>query len=132
MTMTRSRTRQSAAALGAALWASCAVAADTPGALPGDDGLTCEQIYAQASAESQRDQQQRANKNEERRKQGQATAALIGGAMMVGGLGGTGQAAQKAADAQVAQSVTLLGAPPSNLRMDHLKQLWARKQCARK
>ena len=36
-----------AAALGVALWAPCALAGDPPGAKPGDDQLTCEQIAAE-------------------------------------------------------------------------------------
>ena len=49
------------------LWIPAAIAAGTAantatnasGALPGDDALTCEQIYAQGMAESQRDQRER-------------------------------------------------------------------------
>jgi hypothetical protein len=53
--------------------------------------------------------------------------------MMTGGLGGTGQAAQMAAEGQADRQMAMLGAPPqSNPRMDHLKQLWAQKHCVRK
>ena len=45
-----STTTASAAALIAALGVPLALAADPPGALPGDQALTCEQIYAQVDA----------------------------------------------------------------------------------
>jgi hypothetical protein len=121
------------------LWLPAAIAADstaiapgnTSGAMPGDDSLTCEQIYAQGSAETQRGQQERARRNEERRMQLNATAALVTGTMATGGLLGTGPAAQMAAEAQADQAVAELGRPQSNPRMDHLKQLWAQKHCVR-
>ena len=47
--------------------------------------------------------------------------------MLTGGMGGTGQAAQMAAEAQADRQMAMLGAPPpSNPRMAHLKQLYAR------
>ena len=123
-----------------ALWISTAIAAGTPanpalnasGALPGDDALTCDQIYAQGMAESQRDQQARSQRNDQLRKDNATTAALVTGAMLTGGLGGTGQAANMAAEAQADKQIAMLGAPQSNPRMDHLKQLWAQKHCVRK
>lgn len=131
--MTISRLLIPATSLAAALWLPCAVAVDAPGALPGDDALTCEQIYAQGAAEAQRDQQERAKRNEARGRQLKATAALVTGAMLTGGLGGTAPAAQKAAEAQADKQMAELGAPPqSNPRMDHLKQLWAQKRCVKK
>lgn len=102
------------------------------GALPGDDALTCEQIYAQGMAESQQDQQARAARNEQMRAQRNATAAMMTGAMLTGGLGGTGQMAQRSAENQADQTMALLGAPQTNPRMDHLKQLWAQKHCVKK
>jgi hypothetical protein len=66
------------------------------------------------------------------KKQNMGTAALVTGAMMTGGLGGTGPAAQMAAEAQADRQMALLGAPQSNPRMDHLKQLWAQKHCVKK
>ena len=131
--MTISRLLIPATSLAAALWLPCALAVDAAGALPGDDALTCEQIYAQGAAETQRDQQERAKRNEARGRQLKATAALVTGAMLTGGLGGTGPAAQKAAEAQADRQMAELGAPPqSNPRMDHLKQLWAQKHCVKK
>jgi hypothetical protein len=123
------------------LWIPAAIAAGTAaspstnasGALPGDDALTCDQIYAQGMAETQRDQQARNQRNEQMKRQNMGTAALMTGAMMTGGLGGTGQAAQMAAEAQADRQMAMLGAPPqSNPRMDHLKQLYAQKHCVRK
>ncbi|HEY1436968.1 MAG TPA: hypothetical protein VGG82_05635 [Casimicrobiaceae bacterium] len=123
-----------------ALWIPAAIAAGTAantaangsGVMPGDDALTCEQIYAQGMAETQRDQQERSQRNERMKQQNVGTAALVPGAMMTGGLGGTGQAAQMAAETQADRQVALLSAPQSNSRMDHLKQLWAQKHCVRK
>lgn len=129
-----------ASAVGA-LWISAAIAAgnganataNTPGAMPGDDALSCEQIYAQGMAESQKDQQARNQRNEQMKRQSMGTAALATGAMMTGGLGGTAQAAQAAAESQADRQMAMLAAPPqSNARLDHLKQLWAQKHCMRK
>jgi hypothetical protein len=128
-----------------ALWIPAATAAGTAantapsaapsasGALPGDDALTCDQIYAQGMAESQKDQQARNQRNEQMKRQSMGTAALITGAMMTGGLGGTAQAAQASAEAQADRQMGMLGTPPqSNPRLDHLKQLYAQKRCVRK
>jgi hypothetical protein len=101
--------------------------------MPGDDALSCDQIYAQGMAETQRDQQARNQRNEQMKRQNMGTAALVTGAMMTGGLGGTGQAAQMAAEGQADRQMAMLGAPPpSNPRMEHLKQLYAQKHCVRK
>lgn len=124
-----------------ALWIPAAIAAgaaanpaaNVPGAKPGDDALTCDQIYAQGMAESQRNQQERNQRNEQRRRESAGLAALITGAAMTGGMGGTGQAANAAAQAQADRQMAELGAPqPSNPRMDHLRQLWAQKHCVKK
>lgn len=74
-------------------------APNASGAMPGDESLTCEQIYAQGMAESQRDQQALKQRNDELRVQSRTTGALITGAMLTGGLGGTGFAAPAAAGA---------------------------------
>ncbi|MGH8313951.1 MAG: hypothetical protein ACRETU_02220 [Steroidobacterales bacterium] len=124
-----------------AVWIPAAIAAGTAvnatsnvsGAMPGDDALTCEQIYAQGMAETQRDQQARNQRIEQMKRQNAGTAGLMTGAVMAGGLGGTGQAAQMAAEAQADRQMAMLGAPPpSNPRMAHLKQLYAQKHCVRK
>ena len=119
--------------LAAALFVTVPRAAEMPGALPGDDALTCDQIYAQGMAESQKDQQQRERSNQERKAQVQGTAALVTGAMLTGGLGGTGIAAQKSAEATVDRQMADLAAPPkTNARLDRLKELWTQKHCVRK
>ena len=119
--------------IGAALFAGSLRAADIPGALPGDDALTCDQIYAQGMAESQKDQQERERRNQERKAQAQGTAALVTGAMLSGGLGGTGLAAQKSAEAHAdRQMAELAAAPKTNARLDRLKELWGQKHCVRK
>lgn len=124
-----------------ALWMPIAAAADTSpgaaqgpsGAMPGDDALTCEQIYAQGMAEAQKDQQQRDQKLAQRKREAAATQGLITGAVMTGGLGGTGIAATMAVQGQADRQVAELGSPPpANPRLDHLKQLWAQKHCVKK
>ena len=72
--MSKMRNGLTAWAVGA-LWIPAAIAAGTAanpsanasGAMPGDDALTCDQIYAQGMAESQRDQQARSQRNEQLR-----------------------------------------------------------------
>ena len=119
--------------IGAALAIGSTRAADIPGALPGDDALTCDQVYAQGMAESQKEQQQRERSNQERKAQTQGTAALITGAMLSGGLGGTGIAAQKSAEGLVDRSMADLQAPPrANPRLERLKELWTQKHCVKK
>ncbi len=103
------------------------------GALPGDDALTCEQIYAQGMAESQRAQQARAQRNDQRRAELSGMAALITGAALTGGMGGTGPAANAAAEAQANKAIAESATPPSsNARLERLKQLWAQKHCVAK
>jgi hypothetical protein len=122
-----------------ALWIPAAIAAgpvpsatpDASGAMPGDDALTCEQIFAQGMAESQKDQQERSQRNAQLKAQSAATGAMVTGAMMAGGMGGTGQMAQAAAEAQADKSMSMLSAPQPNARMQHLKLLYAQKQCAK-
>jgi hypothetical protein len=129
--MTISKLLTAAASMGAALCVYGGPAADT-GARPGDDALTCAQIHAQATAETEREEEERARKREEIRAQSRAGAALLVGATLAGGLGGTGQAANAAAQAGADRSIAMLSPPPSNPRMDHLKQLWAQKRCVQK
>lgn len=157
MSMMR-RARVAACTIGVAAWVSIATAADAvgakgaaapqpvspaqaagappaagaSGAMPGDEALTCDQIYAQGMAESRKDQQERSQKIDQMRAQNHATAAMLTGAMMTGGVGGTGQMAQAAAEGQASRQMSMLSAPQSNPRMDHLKQLWAQKHCVKK
>jgi hypothetical protein len=130
--MMLSKILSSAALLGTSLWAPSAWSVDPPGSKPGDDALTCEQVYAQGADETQREQQKRAAKNEQLRHQRDVTGALVAGAMLTGGLGGTGPAAQKAAEAQAATQMAMLTPPPPNLRKERLKQLWTQKRCEKR
>jgi hypothetical protein len=118
--------------LGSSLWAPYAWPVDPPGSKPGDDALSCEQIYAQGLAESQREQQERNAKSEELRRQGNATRALLTGATLTGGMGGTGQMAQKAAEGQAATEMAMLAPPAPNPRKERLLQLWTQKHCEKK
>jgi hypothetical protein len=131
--MTLTRTMIGATAFAVALGIARAQATNPPAARPGDDALTCDQIYAEATAQSQRDQAEREKRNDERRRQSQATAALVTGATLAGGMGGTGLVAQKAAEAQAASTIAEGAAPPArNPRLEHLKQLWTQKHCVMK
>jgi len=129
--MTMAKLSTSAASLAVALWIPCALAGDPPAAMTADDALTCEQIYAQVDADLKRAQQERDKKAEELRSQGRATKSLGVAALMTGGLGGTGQAYQAAAEAQ-ADKTMAMSAPPPNPRTEHLKQLWAQKHCVKR
>jgi hypothetical protein len=120
-----------ATSVAAVLGLSSALAGDLPAARPGDDALSCEQIYAQVDAEVQRAQQERDKRAEELRNQSRVTRTLGTAALLTGGVAGTGQAAQLAAEAQ-ADKTMALSAPPPNPRMEHLKQLWAQKHCVKK
>lgn len=136
-------TMRNAAMVGIAgtVWSVGGIAAAAPsggtagasGALPGDDALTCEQIYAQGMAQSQRDQQARAQRNEQRRAELAGMSALITGAALTGGMGGTGIAANAAAQSQADKTMAQLGPQPSSdARLVHLKQLWSQKHCVTK
>ena len=131
--MTSTRTLICATALGAALGIARAQATDPSASRPGDDALTCDQIYAEATAQSQRDQAEREKRNEERRRESHAMEAVITAAALTGGMGGTGPAAQKAAEAHVTSTLADAAAPPArNPRMEHLKQMWTQKHCVMK
>jgi hypothetical protein len=120
-------------AMAMALCGASARGAEIPGALPGDDALTCDQIYAQGMAESQKDQQAQEKKRQEMKAQSQTNAALITAAAMTGGMGGTGLAAQKSAEASADRMMAELAAPPkTNPRLDRLKELFAQKHCVMK
>jgi len=129
-----SKILSSAAVLGASLWSSSAWPVDPPGSKPGDDALTCEQIYAQGAAESQREQQEHAAKAEEMKRQTNGLRGLVIGAAMTGGMGGTAQAAQKAAEGQAAAQMAMLTPQPPapNPRKERLLQLWTQKNCSAK
>jgi hypothetical protein len=129
---TTSKAATCAAAISGALCVPFALATDPPGALPGDEALTCDQIYAQVDAQVQRARQEREKKAEEMRSGSRAAKATLATAMLAGGLGGTGQAAQLAAEAQADKTMTMAAPPPPDARTEHLKQLWAHKRCVKK
>lgn len=129
--MTISKLVVSAVSPGAALGVSAVLAADPPAAKSADEALTCEQIYVQVTAETQREQQGRAQRNEDMRRQGQATKALLTAAALTGGMGGTAQAAQHTVEAGTDKQMAMATAPPPNPRKERLKQLWAAKNCVR-
>jgi hypothetical protein len=116
--------------LGVALWAPCAFADEIPGARPGDEALSCAQIYAQGQAESQREQEQRNEKAHAMKRQQQGFTALLGTAIATGGLVG-GNAAQKSGE-DLANSQFKLAdtANQPNPRKERLRQLWTQKRCA--
>ena len=102
-----------------------------PGARPGDDVLTCDEIYAQGRAESQRDQQEREQKQQRMKAEQMGTAALVTSAIATGGA--SAPIAQKAAEANADKMMAMLAAPQQvNPRLARLKQLWAQKQCVMK
>ena len=118
-----------AASLGAALWAIFAGAEGIPGAQPGDAELTCQQIYDQGMAESQRDQQARDEKAQALRQQEKSLIGAIGAATATGN-----PVAGKAANAQalgLAESTNRLADTPNqpNARKERLRQLWTQKKC---
>jgi hypothetical protein len=130
--------RMFAACIGA-LWLPAAIGAgptpaagqDASGSLPGDDALTCEQIFAQGMAESKREQQQRQQRIDQMKAEDAATSTVVAGAMVVGGVGGTGQVAQAAVEGQLDKQMAMLGTPQApNPRLQRLKQLYTQKQCA--
>jgi hypothetical protein len=103
------------------------------GALPGDDALNCDQIYAQGLAESQRDQAERNRRNEERTAQMRGVTALGLTTTLTGGMLGTGPAAQAGAESLADRTLSEAATPPRiNSRKEHLRQLWTQKHCVKK
>jgi len=119
-----------ALAIASAALGPVVAAGPSSGVRPGDDALSCEQILAQGMAESQHDQQERSQRNDEMRARQTATMGLGTMAMLSGGLGGTAQAAQMAAEANADRTVAMLGtSPQANPRLARLKELSAQKHC---
>jgi hypothetical protein len=115
---------------GLALWASCALADEIPGARPGDEALSCAQIYAQGQAESQREQDQRNEKAQAMKRQQQGFIGLLGTAIATGGLIG-GQAVQKSGEDLTTSQLRMADmANQANPRKERLRQLWTQKRCA--
>lgn len=118
-----------AAALGVAMCANCAVAEGVPGAEPGDEALSCAQIYAEGMAETQRKQQARDEKAQALKLQEKSLIGAIGATMATGN-----PIAGLAANAQalgLAHSTNRLADAPDqpNARKERLRQLWTRKNC---
>lgn len=115
----------------ATLHGPAVAAGPSSGVRSGDDALSCEQIQVLGMAEAQHDQQERSRRIDEMRAQQTATMGLGTAAMLSGGLGGTAQLAQKAAEASADRSVAMLGTSPHlNPRLERLKELSAQKHCA--
>jgi hypothetical protein len=111
-----------------ALWAGCALADEIPGAKPGDEALSCEQIYAQGMAESLGDQQARDQRTQAMRAQQQSLMGTLGVAIATGGMVG-GKAVQKSGEEVLApQGRIAETANLPNARKHRLRQLWAEKQ----
>jgi hypothetical protein len=127
----RTPTLAGAAALGLAVacWSATTRADEIPGAKPGDEALSCEQIYAQGMAESQREQRARDEKAQALKLQEKGLIGAIGAAMATGN-----PVAGKAANAQalgLAESTNRLADTPNqpNARKERLRQLWTQKRC---
>lgn len=100
---------------GAALCTAPAAVAAPDSAMPGDDALTCQQIYAAGMAESRRDQDERNAKN----RQGGSPVEMWLGAIATNG-GSVVERNRRLTDAATA---------PPNPRLEHLKQLYAARHC---
>jgi hypothetical protein len=125
-----STARSACLSLGVALWTTCALADEVPGARPGDEALSCAQIYAQGQAESQREQEQRNEKTQAMRRQQQGFTGLLGTAIATGGLVG-GNAVQKSAEDLTTSQLQMADtANQPNPRKERLRQLWTQKRCA--
>jgi len=117
------------AALGAAMWANCAVAEGVPGAKAGDEALSCDQIYAEGMAETQAEQQARNQKAQALKLQEKSLIGTIGAAMATANpVVGTAANAQALG---LAESTNRLADAPNqpNARKERLRQLWTQKNC---
>ncbi len=123
-----------ACALALALFPRVAVALmDEPGALAGDEKLSCDEIYAQGMAIVQVEQQQREDTNRKIGAQTKATAALVGAAILVP-TPATGIAAQTSAEGTIKNQIDLgvqAGAVKPDARKEHLRMLWTQKHCTK-
>ncbi|MBS0584599.1 MAG: hypothetical protein JSS42_16030 [Proteobacteria bacterium] len=110
-----------------------AAAARDDGSRQGDESLSCDEIYAQGMAISQKEQQQRDAANGKMGAQTKATAALIGAAIIVP-TPATGMAAQAAAESTMKSQVDLgaqAGAARPDARKERLRALWTQKHCVK-
>ena len=122
--------RAACLAVTAATWSSCALGDAIPGAKPGDEALSCDQIYADGMAETQREQDARNQKTEAMKRQQKSLIGQLGVALATGGLVG-GKAVQKSGEDMIASQgrITETANQP-NARKDRLRQLWTEKHCA--
>ena len=117
-------------AIAVAAWSSPALADGNPGAKPGDEALSCQQIYAEGMAETQREQDARNQKTEAMKAQQKAFLGTLGTAMATGGLVG-GAAVQKSGEDMLSSQGRIADtANQPNPRKDRLRQLWTEKHCA--
>jgi hypothetical protein len=117
-------------AIVAASWSPSALADAIPGAKPGDEALSCQQIYAEGMAETQRERDARDQKTDAMKLQQKSFIGQLGAAMATGGLVG-GQAVQKSGEDMLASQGRIADtANQPNPRKDRLRQLWSEKRCA--
>ena len=116
---------------------SVIAAAEDSAARPGDEALSCDQIYAEGLAIVQKEQQQRDATRSKMEAQAKGTAALLGAAMTVGQLDpthATAVAAQGAAESTVKNQVDVAaqaGAAKPDARKERLRTLWTQKHCVK-
>lgn len=111
-------------------WSSPVFADAIAGAKPGDEALSCQQIYAEGMAETQREQDARNQKTDAMKAQQKSFIGQLGAAIATGGLVG-GQAVQKSGeDMLISQGRMAETANQPNPRKDRLRQLWSEKHCA--
>ena len=114
-----------------------AAAARDDGSRPGDESLSCDEIYAQGLAIVGKEQQQRDATRSKMEAQTKGTAALVGAAMTVGQLDpthATGIAAQAAMEGTMQSQVDLAaqaGAVKPDVRKERLRALWTQKHCVK-
>ena len=116
---------------------SVAADADGSGARPGDETLSCDQIYAEGMAIVKTEQEQRDAMRSRMGTQAKGTAALIVAASTVGQVDpthATGVAAKAAVQAEVKSQTELgtqAGKARPDVRKEHLRALWAQKHCTK-
>lgn len=110
-----------------------AAAARDDGSRPGDEALSCDEIYAQGMAIVQVEQRQRDATRSKMEAQTKGTAALIGAAVLVP-TPATGLAAQAAAESTMKSQADIgaqAAAAKPDARKERLRILWAQKHCVK-
>lgn len=132
--MTKSALRSEFACLG--MLVSCisvAAAGQDSAARPGDEALSCDQIYAEGMVIVQKEQQQREATQSRMAAQTKGTAALVGAAVLAPSPA-TGVAAQAAAESTMKSQIDIgaqAGAAKPDARKEHLRTLWTQKHCVK-